>query len=378
MPWKEVTLMFQRLCFIEDCQKDESSFTALCTKYGISRKTGYKWIMRYKKDGLSGLQDYHRRPHSSPSCISSSVEQCIIDLRRQYPRLGGRKIHHILRREGIETVPAPSTITDILRRNGLIDPVEAKKHKAFIRFEHEQPNQLWQMDFKGYFPLDRGNCHPLSVLDDHSRFCVGLAACANERGDTVRQQLTDIFRRYGMPQRMTMDNGSPWGRDAEHRVTRLTVWLIRLGIKVSHSKPYHPQTQGKDERFHRSLKEEWLNHRVIRNMDQAQREFDKWLEFYNFQRPHEALEMHTPNDRYSPSDLTFPESLPPVKYSENDNVRKVQAKGEIHFKGRIFHISHALHGYPVAVRETDQDGVFDVYFCKERVKTVNLKESDDN
>ncbi len=378
MPWEQVTVMSLRIQFICEAELKETTFTALCKRYQISVKTGYKWLKRYHDQGVDGLKDLPRMPHHIPHRTASDIVERILSLRRQYPRLGGRKIHYMLRRQGITSVPAPSTITDILRRNGFIDPAEAKKHKPFIRFEHELPNQLWQMDFKGHFPLDEGRCHPLTVLDDHSRFCVGLAACPNERGSQVQKQLTAIFRRYGMPQRMTMDNGSPWGRDAVHRLTKLTVWLIRLGIKISHSSPYHPQTQGKDERFHRSLKEEWLNHRPIRNMEQAQQQFDEWLDFYNFLRPHEALEMKTPNDRYKPSDKVFPESLPIIEYQESDHVRKVQANGVIHFRGRIFKISYALHGCSVAVRSTDQDGIFDVYFCKERVKCVNLYENDDN
>ncbi len=378
MPWEKVTIMTLRIKFIREAELKEITFTALCKRYQISVKTGYKWLKRFYESGVDGLKDLSRKPHNIPHRTAADIEERIIALRQEHPGIGGRKIHYILRRQGIKTMPAPSTVTDILRRNGLIDPAEAKKHKPFIRFEHELPNQLWQMDFKGHFPLYLGRCHPLTVLDDHSRFCVGLAACPNEQGNLVKKQLTAIFSRYGMPQRMTMDNGSPWGRDAMHRLTRLTVWLIQLGIKVSHSSPYHPQTQGKDERFHRSLKEELLNHRPMRDMDQAQREFDKWLDFYNFQRPHEALEMKVPNDRYKPSDRVFPESLPSIEYQESDNVRKVQSKGEISFRGRIFRISRALHGCPVAVKSTEQDGIFDVYFCKERIKTINLYETDDN
>lgn len=378
MPWEEVTVMSLRIQFIHEAELGKTTFTDLCKRYRISVKTGYKWLNRYHEQGVDGLNDLSRKPHSSPHRIAPDIVEQILSLRHQYPRLGGRKIHFMLLRQGITSVPASSTITDILRRNGLIDPAEAKKHKAFIRFEHELPNQLWQMDFKGHFPLDEGRCHPLTVLDDHSRFCVGLAACPNERGSIVQKQLIAIFRSYGIPQRMTMDNGSPWGKDAVHRLTRLTVWLIRLGIKVSHSSPYHPQTQGKDERFHRSLKEELLNHRSIRNLEQAQQEFDEWLNFYNVLRPHEALGMLVPNDRYKPSDKVFPETLPSIEYQESDNVRKVQANGEIHFRGRIFKISNALHGYPVAVKSTDQDGIFDIYFCNERVKCINLYETDDN
>ena len=377
MPWKEVTVMSQRKQFIKDYEQDLTTFTALCRHYQISPKTGYKWLKRHREQGIDGLKDLSRRPHSIPHRTDPDIVKMILSLRRQYPRLGGRKIHHMLLHDGIERVPAPSTVTDILRRHGLIDPVEAKKHKPFKRFEHDHPNQLWQMDFKGHFALDKGRCHPLSVLDDHSRFCIGLAACANERYEPVHEQLTAIFRRYGMPQRMTMDNGSPWGnKSTGYELTRLTVWLIQLGIRISHSSPYHPQTQGKDERFHRSLQEEWLDHRTIRDLCQAQCEFDNWRRFYNLQRPHEALGMKTPSQRYKHSDRLFPETLPPIEYGESDEVRKVQLNGEIHFHGRIFRIGYALHGYPVAVRPLDEDGKYAVYFCKEPVKIIDLNTTD--
>jgi transposase len=163
MPWKEVTTMSLRIQFIQEAELKETTFTALCKHYQISPKTGYKWLKRYHEQGVDGLKDVSRKPHSIPHRTSWDIVERILSLRRQYPRLGGRKIHYILRRQGLTTVPAASTITDILRRNGFIDPVEAKKHKPFIRFEREFPNQLWQMDFKGHFPLDRGRCHPLSV-----------------------------------------------------------------------------------------------------------------------------------------------------------------------------------------------------------------------
>src|SRR5262249_28011286 len=160
------------------------------------------------------------------------------------------------------------------------------RHRPYQRFEHDAPNCLWQMDFKGHFATQTARCHPLTVLDDHSRFAVGLQACPDQRTETVKDRLTHIFRRYGLPQRMTRDNGSPWGSDADHRFTPLTVWLMRLDIRVSHSRPYHPQTQGKDERFHKTLGLELLRDRFFRDLAQAQRCFDDWRYVYNLQRPH--------------------------------------------------------------------------------------------
>jgi len=373
MPWNEATAMSERIKFVLEWELGQTPKTVLCRKYGVSRKTGYKNWDRYRKFGLEGLKDQSRAPQRRPTRSASDVVEEILALRREYPRLGGRKINRMLKNRGLVKVPAPSTITDILRRNGLIDPAESRRRKPFIRFEHERPNQLWQMDFKGHFALEPGRCHPLTVLDDHSRFSVGLKSCPHERGELVERHLTAIFRRSGLPERITMDNGSPWGP----HLTTLVVWLIRLGIKVSHSRPYHPQTQGKDERFHRSLKEEWLAFHPVRTLAEAQATFDRWLEFYNFERPHEALDLGVPADHYRPSERAFPEALPEIVYEPGVEVRKVQAKGEIYFKGRVFLVGRALHGLPVALRPASADGEFDVFFCKERVGGINLNEADD-
>jgi transposase InsO family protein len=300
------------------------------------------------------------------------MEQKVIWVRQRHPAWGARKIRYRLLAMGIEGVPASSTVHAILVRHGWIDPKESAKHRAFQRFEHEAPNRLWQMDFKGDFATAQGRCYPLTVLDDHSRFAVGLQACANQQTSTVKERLSAIFRRYGLPDRMTMDNGSPWGSDAEHRYTPLTAWLIRLEVGVSHSRPYHPQTQGKDERFHRTLGLELLKDRSFRDLGQLQRSFDDWRHLYNLERPHEALGMAVPASRYQPSPRAFPETLPPILYNSQDIVRKVQQGGEIWFRGRPFKIGNAFYGYPVALRPSPLDGVFLVFFCRQQVASINL------
>src|SRR5438034_1804391 len=179
---------------------------------------------------------------------------------------------------GHTQVPSPSTITSILHRHHLVTNEEALKHKPWIRFEHPQPNDLWQMDFKGDFALGRGRCYPLTVLDDHSRFALGLVACPNQRTETTRTALVSVFRRYGLPWRLAMDNGMPWAAYHHGRTcyTEFSVWLIRLGIRLSFSRPHHPQTQGKAERFHRTLAVELLRDQLWRNQPECQRAFEKW------------------------------------------------------------------------------------------------------
>jgi transposase InsO family protein len=261
----------------------------------------------------------------------------------------------------------------ILLRHARVATAPGRTAGAYRRFEKERPNQLWQMDFKGHFRLgNRERCHPLTVLDDHSRYSLCLHACRDEQGGTVKAQLTAAFRRYGLPERMLMDNGPPWGNDLLHRFTPLTVWLLRLGISVTHGRPYHPQTQGKEERFHRSLKVEVLAQRVFPDFARMQSRFDEWRHCYNHVRPHEALDMDVPASRFAVSPRSFPEQLPPIEYLSIDHVRKVQMNGKIAFRGHQFRVGKAFGGYPVALRPSTSDGVFDVYFATHRIAQVDL------
>jgi transposase InsO family protein len=372
MPWKQVTIMSQRKEFVTLALHDTANITELCKRFEISRKTGYKWIKRFLEERDVGLQDRSRRPHRSPKKTMPAIEADVIKVRKANPAWGGRKIQSRLQALGQARVPAASTITAILHRHGLIDPEEAAKHKAWQRFEAEAPNDLWQMDFKGHFPAAQGRCHPLTVLDDHSRYSLGLEACGNERDVTVRERLTIIFRRYGLPRRVLVDNGSPWGADFEHPHTTLTVWLMRLGIDVTHARPYHPQTLGKDERFHRTLKVEILHSCQGLDLLDCQRRFDTWRFRYNHERPHEALGMAAPASRYRQSCRSFPKTLPPLDYGPDDRVRKVVDGGYIFYRNQKYRIGKAFKGQYVALRATLTDGVMDVFFGNHKIAQINL------
>jgi transposase InsO family protein len=370
--------MSQKKEFINLAQREDANISRLCRYFQISRKTAYKWLGRFCREGEAGLAERSRRPRSSPGMTPPALEDALLRLRQEHPAWGGRKLRARLQHLGWEAVPAASTITGILRRHGLIDPEESAKHRAWRRFEAQAANDLWQMDFKGHFATDQGRCHPLTVLDDHSRFALGLEACGDERGQTVRQRLTDIFRRYGLPRKMLMDNGSPWGSDREHPYTPLTVWLLRLGVKVGHSGPYHPQTLGKDERFHRTLKAEVLQHCQGLELGACQRRFAAWRLVYNLERPHEALGLAPPVSRYRESPRGFPESLPVWEYGPGDVVRKVQALGWISFRGREFRVSKAFRGEAVALRLTLEDGVWAVFFGPHRIAQIHERKAEDH
>lgn len=365
--------MSLRTEFVHLASAPGANVSQLCRRFGISPKTAYKWLHRFQEGGLAALEDRSRRPRSSPKQTPDAMVERILKLRQAHPAWGGRLLRHRLIKLGVEGVPSASTITEILRRHGLLDPKESAKHKPWQRFEHEAPNQLWQMDFKGHFETGAGACHPLTVLDDHSRYSLVLEACPDEKHRTVQSRLIEAFRHYGLPERMSMDNGPPWGACGRDDYTALTVWLIRLGIRVSHSRPHHPQTQGKDERFHRTLKAEVLSNRLFRDLEQCQYHFDNWQHVYNYERPHTALNMDVPGSRYRVSWRDYPEQLPPIEYGPDDVVRKVQGKGELHYQGRVFRVGHAFKGLPVALRATLDDGRFEVYFCHQRVAEVDLR-----
>ena len=371
MPWQERSIMSQRQEFVAFARQEGTTIAALCRHYGISRKTGYKWLGRAAMDE-SSLADRSRRPHPSPGRTSLEQEGLVLALRGQHPAWGGRKLHHALAREGMVQPPAPSTITAILRRHGLLAPDPPPRD--FVRFEHAAPNDLWQLDFMGHRPLDAGRVHPLTLLDDHSRFALTGAACADEQQRTVEDHLTLVFRRYGLPRVVLSDNGSPWGPAGRGGLTVLEAWLLRLGIDVWHGRAYHPQTQGKVERFHGTIAAEVFAQCQFPNLGAAQTAFDAFRTCYNHQRPHQALADAVPASRYQPSVRPFPSTLPEVTYAPDDAVRIVTVHGSIQWQRRRYFVSRGLVGQPIAVRPARQDGCYEVYFCHRQVATIDRRQ----
>lgn len=372
MAWKEETAMSNKKLFVKLALEQKDTVSALCKVFNISRECGYKWLRRYKEFGPKGLEELSRKPLRSPSKTSMTSEQEVLKVRNKHPAWGSRKIHAYLKRFGDSSPPAPSTINRVLHRHSMIDEAESIKHTAFLRFEHAMPNQLWQMDFKGCFVVNGERCNPLTVLDDHSRYSLCLEACKNQQTVTVQEVLTRVFKEYGLPERMTMDNGSPWACPSEIGFTTLEVWLIRLGIYVTHSRPYHPQTQGKDERFHRSLKEEVLKRASFQTMEEIQKRFSEWRECYNNERPHEALGLNPPASRYRASIRRYLDPLPPIGYEEGSVVKKVQKNGIIRYMGHIYFISQSIGGLPVKIVETNRDGILEVYLNHQKVREIDL------
>lgn len=371
MAFREVSAMAEKEEFVRLARAPGANVRALCRRYGISPTIGYKWLARFEAEGAPGLAERSRRPLNQPARSDEAVEAGVLEIRRAHPAWGGRKIAarlKALRRPA----PAPSTVTEILRRHGEPIGQHGGGQKRFIRFEHEAPNDLWQMDFKGHVAMAQGRLHPLTVLDDHSRFAVVLEACADERGETVKTVLIKAFRRYGLPHTMITDNGGPWGGAAmQARFTGLSVFLIEQDIRVTHARAYHPQTMGKDERFHRSLKAEALSGPAFADLDCAQRALTRWRDVYNLERPHEALGLVPPIARYGMSPRAFRETIEPFAYGGDDCVRRVDS-ARISFRGRRLLVPKAFQGKHVALRPTARDGVYDLYFRAQKIAELDL------
>jgi transposase InsO family protein len=373
MPFAERTMDALRREFAVLANREGANLSELCRRYGVSRPTGRLWRERYRQAGAAGLVDRSRRPHQSPSRTAAAVEAAVEALRAQHPAWGGRKLAAALARQGL-AAPAPSTITAILQRHGLLRP-DADAPRRWQRFEHAAPNDLWQLDFMGHRPLAQGRVHPLTLLDDHSRFALGLVACPNEQQAVVQTHLTACFRRYGLPIAILTDNGPPWGTSGAGGITTLEAWLLRLGVDLWHGRAYHPQTQGKVERFHGTIAAEVFQPAPpFPDLAAAQRRFDAWRGVYNEARPHQGLAFAVPLDRYTPSPRPFPETLPSLGYGPDDAERTVRDQGAIFFAGRAYFVSRGLIGQRVAVRPTTTDGVFAVVYCTRQVATVDQRD----
>ena len=372
MPWREVSVMDQRLELVRLAALEGANRQELFRRFWVSPTVGYKWLARHAA-GDGGLADHSRRPHASPGRSAGVVEDAVLAVRDAHPAWGARKIAAVLERDGL-AIPAVSTVHAILRRHGRVGPVAGTPGTPYRRFEAEAPNLLWQMDFKGHAPLQGGApCHPLTVVDDHSRFSPCLAACADERGATVRQHLETAFRRYGLPEALFVDNGGPWGGQLNEPWTKFTVWLLKLGIRVIRSRPYHPQSRGKNERFHRSLKAEVMAMKRWRTLKEAQHDFDIWRALYNHTRPHEALGQKPPISRYRPSPRPMPEHVAAPLYDTGEITRRVSStKAYVSFKGRLWKVPQAFCGETLAIRPLTTDGSYGVFFAAHPVATINL------
>lgn len=364
MPWKESSKMSLREEFAAAVLSGEESVAAVCRRYGISRKTGYKWMERARSG--ESLEDRSRAPHKVGNRTSAEMEALVLACREEHPAWGPRKLEHYLENRGYTGLPSKSTIGNILRRGGCIEPAEAEKHRAWERFERSRPNSLWQMDFKGEFRMLNGElCYPLTILDDYSRYSLCVQACPNIRYEYFYPVFCGVLAECGLPQEILCDHGKPWS-DSKGGITRFEVQMMMLDILPIHGRMLHPQTQGKEERFHRTMKAELLSRRPMRDLADAQAAFDPWRWAYNHERPHEALDMACPVARYRPSSRHLPDTLTEPEYPGGAVLRKVNCKGYISLHRRRYYLSEALAGKLLSLREAEHNtiilsyGAFDV------------------
>ena len=370
MPWKDVRVSEQRIRFVIRANGGEESMAGLCREFGITRPTGYTWLKRYR-DGntVEALREHSRRPKTSPRQTAAELEAQVVAQRQKRPDWGARKLRKVLEREGV--MLKQDTIHRILQRHKLI--AERRQHPPAIqRFERALPNLLWQMDFKG-LPKDQAHgWTPLSVLDDCSRFALGLTALESNLGRLVREALTRTFEDNGLPDAMLMDHGKPWW-DVNQACgwTRLSIWLRQLGIRLHFAAIRHPQTQGKIERFHGSLQAALRE----RGYPADRQSWPAWLEQfrqeYNHVRPHEALQMETPASRWQPSSRPFPQKLPEWEYDSGAELKQVRSSGNIAIAGRDYFVSAALTGQQVQL-QTLSNGRLLVFYRRTCVREIDL------
>ena len=355
MPWEQKTVMQERERFVADVENRIDTVTALCNQYGISRKTGYKWIRRAAEG--QRLCDQSRCPHQQPSKTAWETEELILALREANPSWGGKTIKAVLESAGFEGIPSAKTCGNILKRNGCIDPLEAKKHRPFQRFEREKCNELWQTDFKGDFLLgDHTRCYPLTILDDHSRFSIRIEPKDAAKG--VIESFTQAFQEYGLPDAVLSDNGSQFS-GFKGGYTQFERFLMDLDVAPIHGRIMHPQTQGKIERFHRTLKQEALR-TTPENMQAAEKLFSEWRFKYNELRPHSALQMKPPASVYHPStrELFRPK---PYEYDSGARVVKTNNWGYLRFGPIQVYLSETMRNTYLEIRPTENESFLVIY-----------------
>lgn len=354
MPWKETCALNQRARFVVECDLDEVSMAELCRKYEISRKTGYKWLARAESGGLGALGDQSRAPRTHPNEFCAELEELIVAVRQRHPTWGPRKLRELLK--GMDSLPAASTIGDVLKRRGLTVP---RKRRRRVPPQTQpfaacgQPNAVWCADFKGWFLTGDGRrCDPLTITDACSRYLLRCQLLPSQDYDCSRPVFEAAFRQFGLPLAIRTDNGSPFATRALAGLSSLSVWWIKLGIHVERIDAGKPQQNGRHERMHLTLKKETAQPPAGSGRAQ-QRRFDAFREEFNFQRPHEALGMQTPDSIYVSSPRPYPSREPQVEYPSGWEIRKVKHKGDMSWKHHEVFVTAVLAGEEIGLEPVD-------------------------
>jgi len=371
MPWKEETVTMKREEFAERVLQQEKSMSALCREYEISRPTGYKWLERYKRH--ESMANQSRAPLQTPNKTMPETEQLILDYRKKHPAIGAVKIKRILENKGHTGLPSASTINAIFKRNGCITKEASQAATPHQRFEKQSPNEMWQADFKGHFRMKDGKrCHPLNIIDDCSRYNLCSDALTGETFEAVKPSILRLFKTYGLPFSFLCDNGNPWGTSQSTGFSRFEVWFMDLGILTIHGRPWHPQTQGKEESFNRSMQRELLRHTDITDLAHAQLAFDEYRRFYNHERPHHALTLEVPASRYEKSRKRLPHKIEDWEYPAGYELRRVKSTGFLTYRGQGYFLSEAFGGKEIAVRESRIPGSISLFYRQFRIGRIDV------
>lgn len=367
MPWEETGPMKERVKFILEVEEGIFRFSESCQRYGVSRKTGYKWLRRWKEEGLEGLQDRSRRPHGCPHKTTPWMEDLIVELRQKHEDWGPVTLHERLQRKDPSLRwPAPSTIGQILLRREVYRP-RKRRHRGqpvFARgsLQSKTPNEVFTADFKGQFRTGNGGyCYPLTIQDHCARYSLCCQGLESTRQAGVRKQFERVFREYGLPDMILTDNGVPFASHGLRRLSQLSVWWIRLGILPCLIQPGHPEQNGRHERFHRTLKQATALPPQA-NLEAQQKAFDQFRQEYNHDRPHQSLGGKTPAEVYRPSSRPYPEKLPGLEYPGHFQVRRVSSSGFIKLHAKRVFLSLALGGQQVGFEEID-DELWSIYLA---------------
>jgi putative transposase len=365
MPWKVESPMNLKTQFVSEYLRHSLSFTELCQRYHISRKTGYKWINRYEAEGPSGLADRSRRPHSSPDQTPEAVRLAILEARRRHPSWGAKKLLKLLERRTPQ-LPWPSrwTICEILRREGLVRRRTQRRkvgHPGKPSSIVTAPNELWCVDFKGEFKTRDGRyCYPLTVTDSYSRYLLGCQGLLSTETLGAKEVFTRLFKKYGLPAAIRSDNGTPFASTALGRLSQLSVWWIRLGIRPELIEPGKPQQNGQHERMHRTLKAETTRPPEA-DLAKQQRLFNRFVREYNEVRPHEGVELKTPATLYEASARHLPKEVPELIYPAHYETRLVSKNSGMRWNSQWVAVSQTCAGLHVGLEQVDH-GLWDVYF----------------
>lgn len=359
MPWNSRSHLDERMSFISRAQSGEK-VTDLCKEFGISRKTAYKFMGRYSTHGPAGLHDVSRRPHHCPNQTPEEIKTLIVNTKRDKPTWGAGKIREWLMRKNPDIkLPSRFTVHEILNRYNLVAHRQRGRRKAASSFfqgplvTSENPNEVWCADFKGQFQLGNHRyCYPLTISDHCSRFLLACESLEDTKGRGAQPVFEETFMEHGLPDAILTDNGAPFASCGLLGLSRLSVWWMRLGIKLHRITPGHPEQNGRHERMHLTLKLE-TTRPAADNFLQQQEKFDRFRDSYNSDRPHEALSMKFPNDFYKPSLRPFPKELPEIRYPLHDSTKLVSGNGTLKFGRFSLHLTDALAYQTVGVREED-------------------------